>query len=173
MPQPEGKPFGPYWNGAADVYADPRAVQATLDLLLDDAQKISAEAQPAPEGVADMAKGMRREAELRILDATIAAFELIRFDKATGTGLMEHDVFAVWNQWLAYVEKKNPEADSGQTCSVPTTSPSGTATTMTTSSTCGSTSPASDSSPRSPWPGEQQLPPTPEMSLPPISMRTV
>jgi hypothetical protein len=100
--------FGPYWNGQANVFADPVAVRRRFQAILKgDGNSVlrafrsdnPAESIPAGE---------------RLAAAVCAAFGLGNpFDPATGTGVLE----AVWRpclvQFLDWMdEKKKPSENS-------------------------------------------------------------
>lgn len=117
MQPQERKIFGPYDSGAATVCADPVAVHRRLvhaldgqpnDILARTRSPLTEEAFPATE---------------KLLAAVAFAFGLQTFDPATGKGLLEDEVLAVLNAYLAFLEKKNRSPASSPTGAPPTTSP--------------------------------------------------
>lgn len=107
--------FGPYFNGAQNLYADPLRVYRRLCYRLEgDPNKFIRE-RNSPDAQASL------PARDRLLEATAFAFDMVPFDPATGKGALTQDVEKVLRDYLEYMEKK------GRRESKPPTSPLNTA----------------------------------------------
>lgn len=120
----ERRIFGPYFNGAENVYADPIRAHRRLFAALDgDLNKYLREARPdlrdLPADESPEQMTLRLRAEERLLGATVAAFDLVPFDARTGVGALESDAWAVLNSYLEWLEKNGSRGPSCATCSLP------------------------------------------------------
>ncbi len=89
--------FGPYWNGVAQVYADPIRVHRLLTHELDgDPNKYLTGAQAEDEPT-------RFQARNRLLAAATRALDMIPFSPETGQGALESDVMVALSNYLEFM----------------------------------------------------------------------
>ena len=108
--------FGPYHDGRAQVYGDPLAIWRRLVHGLDgDVNRWLTHARSEePE--------IRYQATERILVATVEAFDLAPFDRATGQGVLERDAMAILNTFFDWIDQKKSPPVNSPTSAPPTTS---------------------------------------------------
>jgi len=99
-----------YHNGERTVCADPLELRRFLRLAAgQDPGKLAQHAAPLYGGVDLSAEAyqLAQAAEERLVDAVRKAFGLVAFDSATGTGATYSDALQTWNDFCAWLEKKN------------------------------------------------------------------
>jgi hypothetical protein len=103
----ERRIFGPYANAQGQqVYADPVAAYRRLLLYTE------GELGTLLDGYQQGELGQARSADM-LAQATIKAFELEPFDKATGKGTLQDDALALLSQFLEWRDqKKTPVVNS-------------------------------------------------------------
>ena len=121
--------FGPFWNGSANVYADPlevhrlleKATKSRVNLLCRNAQHKGPEDAEGDDDETLENKALARAmsdaiafpAIEELLAATREAFGLTPFDPATGTGATTRDCWAVLNAYFDFnAEQKKSTATS-------------------------------------------------------------
>lgn len=129
----ERRIYGPYFNGAKEVLADPLALNRKIKALMggNPAKLV----EDYNSGIAEVAF----EAGERFFAAVREAFGLVAFDPETGDGMTESDCLKCWNDFQSWLKKKDvtdrnsptsvpplvpgglPRAPSRSTCSAPST----------------------------------------------------
>lgn len=96
--------FGPYWDGAAGVYADPYRVHRRLVAALDGRPN-------------EYLKNYRTdpEAKDRVLEAARVALDMVPFDKTTGRGATEADTEAALLAYLSFFASRGRRAATSPT----------------------------------------------------------
>ncbi len=130
--------FG-YWNGSADVFADPLRVDRELRAksqcqlwtwlrtMREEVPTVNANDPPEVRANALAHKmGMETKqvaAAESIISLVYLVFKMVPFDESTGKGATERNCHAVLTAWLAFVagEKKNPEPSAPAPTSTPDT----------------------------------------------------
>jgi len=95
----ERKIFGPYYNGAEDVYADQiRAYRQFMVALDGDPNSVIKQTK-------DENKILSAQAKMKLADATRAALSMIPFDTMSGYGATDSDFLKVAAEYLEWMEK--------------------------------------------------------------------
>lgn len=106
--------FGPYFNGAEMVHADPLQVYRRLQFRLDGESnkylKLAREGDPSE----------KFHAWEKLIPAVRYAFDMPDFDPSTGKGSQEADCRAVLRAYLEFVQEKKEPGPTCQTYSLPT-----------------------------------------------------
>lgn len=102
----ERKIFGPYFNGAELVYADPLRVHRRLLYMLD------GETNKWLEKAKSENLEERFQAKEKLLPAVVYALDMLPFDPKTGLGSLEQDVIAALRSYLEFMEGKGPRVPS-------------------------------------------------------------
>src|SRR5258708_2968626 len=93
--------FGPYFNGVTAIYADPLKAH----------RRLSYELGGDPEAVGIRANSEDQtekfKARAMLLAATVKALDMVPFDPQTGQGASEVDVWAAYNSFVDFLEKKD------------------------------------------------------------------
>lgn len=106
--------FGPYFDGKAEVYADPFEAYRLVWQYLDGEPNewIDKRSSPDPE--------TSSRATEKIVQATRYAFGVEPFDPVTGGGLLEDDLIDLLDRFILYCVKKKQTPSSLATSSGPT-----------------------------------------------------
>lgn len=113
----ERRIFGPYFNGAEMVFADPIRVHRRLHFMLDgETNKYLALYRSENEVE-------RYQAKEKLLPAAIYALDMVPFDPKTGQGSLEQDVMAALRAYLEFMDEKKEVGPILPTCSQPTQEP--------------------------------------------------
>lgn len=115
-----------YHDGERTVWADPLELRRLLRLAAgQDPGKLAQHAAPLYGGVDLSAEDyqLAHAAEDRLVNAVRVAFSLATFDPATGAGATYSDALRTWNDFCAWLEKKNQNTGTQLHSAEPTESP--------------------------------------------------
>ncbi len=133
----EVRVYGPIFDGRGPAHIDPIKVRRLLTDLLDGDPRKALAAMQGP------ISELRIDAVDKVLRATIMAFDLVPFDRATGEGLREDEVLDILTTFLGWWnDLKKKRATSPMS---PQSMDSGNGPATSTSAGCGPTCPASAS----------------------------
>ena len=127
--------YGPYFDGLETVYGDPFRINNRLSHALDgniNDWLMKYRAGVPEDGVGrewteeeianyNSCESFRYEATNKLIDATVVAFELTRFNKKTGQGLGEEEIMDILRAWLEWGKKKEEPGATSPTTSAPST----------------------------------------------------
>lgn len=129
--------YGPYYaDDGAPVYADPLAIDRKLKLLLGGDVTRALEEYHSPDPAVAL------PAAEQFVHAICVAFGLTPFDPRTGQGTIESECVRTWNNYQAWVEKKNQKAGNSPTSAPPTPASSPSKTSTTTPSAASTSTPS-------------------------------
>lgn len=103
------KVFGPYNDGAKDVYADPLRVHRLL------VNELKGQHREVLAASRSQSNEIAFPAIERLIAAVRVAFDMTPWDVATGTGATEDDCFNVLDQFLEWQDKKKESAETSPT----------------------------------------------------------
>ena len=109
--------FGPYYDGAEYVFADPLAVYRKLSHRLDgDPNKVLQDTHSEDVETKYAAKA-------KLLPAAREALEMLPYDKKSGEGALDEDIWAALSAYLEYMEAKKSKGPTSPMYSPPVQGP--------------------------------------------------
>jgi len=109
----ERRIYGPFFSEQGERYADPLAVHRKLNTLLG----------PDPnrllQQMESLDPSMALAAYEQFLNSVAFAFGVARFDPATGKGLLENELTALWNGFQDWLKKKVTRPENSPTSWLP------------------------------------------------------